>query len=166
MKFVSLEIWFCHEGVFVFLIFCSLEILFCREGVNVQILCENNGWRKLDILGRIWLKHPRLLISPKSLSLTQKRGKKVKNKFDDIFWQVSGQLGVFAPPLPGEKLWRVKWHICVCYTWLCKAQMLHLEIIDCSRQSNVSHLWLSFGRIYQFVMLPLPPPRKTDTSFL
>ena len=54
----------------------------------------------------------------------------------------------------------VKWHICVCYTLVCKAQMLHLEIIDWTRQSNVSHLWLSFGRIYQFVMR-----RETDTSF-
>ena len=29
----------------------------------------------------------------------------------------------------------VKWHICVCYTLVCKAQMLHWQIIDCPRKA-------------------------------
>ena len=78
--------------------------------------------------------------------------------FINPVWQNLGQSCVFA----GSALCQMT-YLRVLHFGL-KAQMLHLEIIDCSRQSNVSHLWLSFGRIYQFVMLP--PPRKTDTSFL
>ena len=129
------------------------------RGVNVQILCKNNGERKLDILPRIWLKHPRLLISKSSLSRGKGAEKMRKKQLNKNYLINLGQLGVFATCRSAKKL-LVKWHICVCYTLVCKAQMLHLEIIDCTRQSNVSYLWLSFGRIYQFVMR-----RETDTTF-
>ena len=72
----------------VFEIFRFLEklVLPRGRGVNVQILCKNNGERKLDILPRIWLKHPRLLISKSSLS--GKRGGKTKNKLNKIIWSI------------------------------------------------------------------------------